>query len=68
MVRIVVAAVAVVALLAVTPVWACDDAAHARELRAQTRALEAQVASLRQIERVERDRLKAEDRARRNLR
>ena len=58
--RIVVAAVAV--LITTAPAWACDPAAH----RDQTRALERQAESLQRLERIERDRFKAEDRARRN--
>jgi hypothetical protein len=50
-----------VALLAAAPAWACDDAAHARELRelrAQTRALQDDARAARDLARIERDKLK----------
>ena len=58
-------AVAVVALLASTPAWSCDPATH-NAARDQARAAEQQAESLQRLERIERDRLRMQERAQRN--
>ncbi|HZH09293.1 MAG TPA: hypothetical protein VEZ24_02870 [Microvirga sp.] len=47
---------------------ACDDPTHLRQLKRQAEALEVPAQAARQLERIERDRLKLEERAYRNRR
>jgi hypothetical protein len=58
-------AVVAVAMLATTPAWACDPATH-NAMRDQARAAEKQAESLQRLERIERDRLRMQERAQRN--
>jgi hypothetical protein len=57
--------IAVVALIATAPAFGCDPTVH-NAARDQTRAAEKQAESLRQLERIERDRLRLQERAQRN--
>ena len=57
--------IAVVALIATTPALGCGPTLH-NAARDQTRAAEKQAESLRQLERIERDRLRLQERAQRN--
>jgi len=60
-------ALAAVAVLLMTPALACDDdPAHERLLKRQTKALEDQARSARQLERIERDRTRMLERQLRN--
>ena len=58
--------VAVIAMFATKPAWACPDQQHLNALEDQARAAEKQAESLGQLERIERDRLRLLDRQQRN--
>jgi hypothetical protein len=60
------AMVLVVCVAAGSSALACNDPAHLRQLKRQTEALEAQARSARQLERIERDRLRLEERVHRS--
>ena len=62
------AMVFIVCVVAGNSALACNDPAHRRQLKRQTEALEAQARSARQLERIERDRLKIEERVQRDRR
>jgi len=57
------AMVFIVCVVAGNSALACNDPAHRRQLKRQTEALEAQARSARQLERIERDRLRLEEHA-----
>ncbi len=50
------------------PARACDDAAYARELKAQTRAAQDEAQATGELARIERDKLKLLDQQRRTQR
>ncbi len=52
--------IAVVALIATAPAFGCDPTVH-NAAKDQTRAAEKQAESLRQLERIERDRLRLQE-------
>ena len=54
-----------VAMIATTPAFGCDPTVH-NAAKDQTRAAEKQAESLRQLERIKRDRLGLQERAQRN--
>jgi hypothetical protein len=58
-------AVVAVALLATVPALACDPATH-NAMRDQAQAAEKQAEALQRLERIERDRLRLQERAQRN--